>query len=120
MKYFHCSRLCENRVTDFLHTVKWRTVVRATAGQSEDVRLEFNTILTVGAAYPVWGNTLQRQKKIPKRKDLAESSGSSQRSRKDKLQELQGMFSYSLQNRLGRTTHVIRMHTKRKGVSDLS
>ena len=76
--------------------------------------------MTAGAVYPVWGNTFQLQKKIPNRKDLAESTESSQRSRKHKLQgELERIFSYSLQKRLRRTTYVIHMHIKRKGTSSL-
>lgn len=120
VKYFCCSLVCQNRLTYFLHTVKLRRAAWAIAGYSEDVCLEYNAILTAGAVYPVWGNTLQLQKKISNRKDLAESTQSGRRSRKHKLQgELERMFSNRLQKRLRRTTYVIHMHIKKKGVSSL-
>lgn len=106
VKHFYSSLACQIRTTSFLHTLKVRRA-QVTPGHSEDVCLEHSVIFHSWSSIGSLWQVLSALKKIPKRKDLAESTESSQRPSKHKLQgELEGMLSYSLQKRQRRTTYI--------------
>lgn len=62
-------------------------------GHSEDACLEYNVIFHSWSSVGSLWQVLSDLKKIPNRKDLAESTESSQRPSKHKLQEREGMLS---------------------------
>lgn len=85
-----------------------RRAAQVIPGHSEDVCLEYDVIFHSWSRVGSLGQVLSSSRKMPNRKDLAESTESSQRPSKHKLQgELEGRLSYSLQKRLRRTTYVI-------------